>query len=495
MSDYVKMLSLYVVAGALLGVPFVEPSLWLSGLLGVAVFLYATTLAKTPSAVLWGGFIAWTTKSLIALSWGWSIWPLDSFLFALPLSGFWGIALYWISGALFLGLGGAFVAGWLWYFLVNKKFETSALLALPFLWLLGEVLAAQIFSVMTVGPNGFYTAAFSYGQIGYILAEHNLLLLVSKFGGLYALSITAVALGVVVWLVYTRFQQRCPITVVGTLLILLSISGAVSIAGTSTTTGGRVAVVDTEFNNQTIDDKDEILLRTILLGEAMDAALATGAEYVVLPEGARFNDANLSAESAYRLFQFQSGDVPAIVIDSGRAKLTKNTTALRATIYDGVSKQAWQVDKQYLVPQGEYVPQYFGALFSFFVDKEMIARLSTAFDYVPGPYNNQTVLPDTLPRILFCHSSADPVGVRKLLTDGAQVPFIAHPISHAWFGGSQILKDQQTAMLRIQALWNDVAIISAGNMTKGELYDKDGTVRLPVVVANGEGWTVSVIDL
>jgi len=254
-------------------------------------------------------------------------------------------------------------------------------------------------------------------------------------------------------------------------------------------------VIDTEFNNQTESSKEETVLRRALLNEAVDVALATGAMYVLLPEGARFNDANLSAEQAYELLRFQSGDATVILIDSGRTSLAPKATALRATIYDGVSKQAWQVDKQYLVPQGEYVPLYFGALFSLLVDKDTVSNLSTVFDYVPGPYNNQTVIPDNLPRILFCHSSADPVGVRRILADGAEVPFIAHPISHSWFGGSQILKHQQTAMLRIQALWNNVTIVSAGNMTKGELYDKDGKVRKPAEVGRGERWTVSIIDL
>lgn len=496
MSDSMRMFGWYAVAGVLLGVPFVVPALWLLGVLGVAVFVYATWLAQTPSAVLWGGFTAWIVKSLLALSWGWSIWPLDWFFFNLPLSGFWAIALYWICGAVFLGTGGAFVAGWLWYFLVHKKLEKAALLTLPFLWLLGEVMAAKLFSVLTIGPGGFYTAAFSYGQLGYILAEHNLLILLAKISGLYGLTIVATLLGVGLWYGYKSFAGTKRVVIIGGSLVVLLLSGLVNVPVSDVAgTGLKIAVVDTEFNNQIIRSQDEISNREVLLGEAIEAALANDVTHIILPEGSRFNDANQSADALARRLRFETGDAAVVLIDSGRAELTPTDTTLRATIYDGVSKEAWQVDKQYLVPQGEYVPTYFGAMFRLFGLGERVTELGQVFDFVPGPLAKQGELPASMPRILFCFSGADPLAVRQLLTNEVAVPFIAHPISHAWFGNSQILKNQQTAMLRIQALWNDVAIVSAGNMVKGALYRKDGQVLQPEAVASGEGWTVSVIDL
>jgi len=259
--------------------------------------------------------------------------------------------------------------------------------------------------------------------------------------------------------------------------------------------GLKIAVVDTEFNNQIIRSLDEITQREVLLGEAIDVAITQGVTHIILPEGSRFNDAQQSAGALARRLRFLTADATVVLVDSGRAELNAVDTALRATVYDGVTKEAWQVDKQYLVPQGEYVPVYFGELFKLVGMGDRVAEVGKVFDFVPGPLRDQSVLPAGMPRILFCHSSADPVAIRRLLADGTDVPFIAHPISHAWFGGSQVLKDQQTAMLRIQALWNDIAIVSAGNKTRGELYAKNGEVRIPVEVGSGEGWTVSVIDL
>lgn len=495
MFDSLRTFGWYVVAGVLLGTPFLLPTLWFCALFGVFAFLYATKFAKTPQSVLIGGFIAWTTKSLFALSFGWSIWPIESFLFSLPLDGFWVIAMYWISGSIFLGTGGAFVAGWLWYMWVHKKNETLAILTLPGLWLLGEFLAARFFSVLTIGPDGFYTAAFSYGQIGYVLAEHNLIILLAKLGGVYILTVVAAALGVALWYVYQILAGNKRTTVLIGALAALIMSGFVSVSSPLPNNGFKIAVVDTEFNNQIIRSQDEITQREVLLDEAIKVATAHGVTHIILPEGARFSDAMQSPEALAGRLRFLTADAEVVLIDSGRAELNAVDTALRATIYDGVTKRAWQVDKQYLVPQGEYVPVYFGEFFKLIGMEKRVAEVGKVFDFVPGPLADQAILPASLPRILFCHSSADPYAVRALLADGADVPFIAHPISHAWFGGSQVLKDQQTAMLRIQALWNDIAIVSAGNKTRGELYDKNGEVRIPVEIGRGDGWIVSVIGL
>jgi apolipoprotein N-acyltransferase len=73
------------------------------------------------------------------------------------------------------------------------------------------------------------------------------------------------------------------------------------------------------------------------------------------------------------------------------------------------------------------------------------------------------------------------------------VPFIAHPTSHAWFHESKILWQQQDVMLKVQALWNDVAIVSAGNMAYGALYTKAGKKIQPTPVKTGESWQVSLV--
>lgn len=140
------------------------------------------------------------------------------------------------------------------------------------------------------------------------------------------------------------------------------------------------------------------------------------------------------------------------------------------------------------------MPYFYIATLSAFGMREAVIEINKKLAYRPGPFATQADLPELVPGILFCFESADPNGVRRLLKE-RELPFIAHPISHAWFHESKILWQQQDVMLKIQALWNDVPIVSAANMAKGALYTPDGKKVLPVPIASGKSWQVSLIFL
>jgi hypothetical protein len=81
------------------------------------------------------------------------------------------------------------------------------------------------------------------------------------------------------------------------------------------------------------------------------------------------------------------------------------------------------------------------------------------------------------------------------LVQGREVPFIAHPISYAWFHDPVSMRHQYDSMLKIQAIWNQVSIVSAGNMVNGVMYTPQGEIIKPRVAAEGEGWQVSLVSL
>ena len=124
---------------------------------------------------------------------------------------------------------------------------------------------------------------------------------------------------------------------------------------------------------------------------------------------------------------------------------------------------------------------------------DVAKKLQERFTYVPGPEPSQAQFAAHVPGILFCFESADPVAVKRLLAQ-RPVPFIAHPISHAWFHESELLWKQQDVMLKMQALWSGVPIVSAANMAKGALYTKEGKKILPTPKLSGESWEVSLVS-
>lgn len=487
--------TLYALSGIFLGIGFVIPATWLLGFIGVAIFILALAKTTTAKQALIGGLVAWTTKSLFAISWFWSTYPITWIDLSLGKSEVLVVGLYWLTVSMFLGLGGSLVAG-LWYWLKNRLPAIFGILLFPVLWVTGEVFSSLMFSLWTLGEGSTINTVFSFGYLGYLFGYHERLLLLASIGGVYLLSFTFILLSYLGCLVLTIFPRRKALLIISALvLVLWGSSGSVStLASTYTTSeeGTVVAIIDTRFGDEFFKREDKATYKYEQVAEAVEAALLLSPDYIVLPEDSRYTNTEITPEAAYRFFRFVSSDSEAIVIDSGRVALKPHGGAQRATIYDGISKNGWATDKQYLVPQGEFMPYFYQVTLSALGMKKAVAEIGNKLSYRPGPISSQAHLPAVVPGVLFCFESADPYAVKRLLKERA-VPFIAHPISHAWFHQSQILWQQQDIMLKVQALWSNVNIVSAGNQAFGALYTKDGKKMVGSPVKAGESWQVSLV--
>jgi apolipoprotein N-acyltransferase len=472
----------------MLGLGFVTSFTWFLGLLGIWLFFEAVAKDGNKKLLWWGGVLAFFIKNLLVLSWGWSIYPLDWFSVPLTLNGFWGISFYWIMGAGFLSLGGGFLALAISYF---KRVHTVWFIVLtPIVWLLFEVLNALFFSIATLGGGGYISSSYSYGFVGYLLAEHNLLLLMANWGGVYILTIVAVLLVVVVRY-FEKIKPSLAIAVVGavTLSMLMPLP-----RHEDNKLDYKVALLETDFDAEftSASNSNEEQKKRIIA--ALDAAILGEADYVILPEDAHYTNLNLTKEGANSWYRFQNKDTNTILVDSGQATLGTGDSIMRATVYDGVEKSVWQFDKQYLVPQGEYTPNFFLLLLKLFRQTDLVDAFKATASYVPGPIVGQGDLPEHLPRVLFCFSSADPTAVKNLVND-TKVPFVAHITSHAWFNDSEILRHQQAAMLKVQSVWSGVPIVQSANMGLSQVYLPNGYSYHPTVVAEGDRFRILRTDI
>jgi apolipoprotein N-acyltransferase len=487
MSFLFSPISLFALSGVALGVSFLSPVSWFLGLFGIWLFFEAVDKSVTKKQLWWGGILSWFIKMLLVFSWGWSIYPLNWFVVPLAADGFWGIAFYWIVGASFLTMGGGLLA--LLVPIIKKTGRFWMLVLLPVVWLIAEVFSAFFFSFATLGDGGYLSSSYSYGFVGYILAEHNLLLLAASFGGVYILTIIAVFIVCAV----RQLQNIKPVLAAAILF------GVVATALINPLTSTEkldlpVALLETRFDASFTISSSSVRMQKDYMVEAIDAALAGEAKYVILPEDAHYTNLNLTPAGAYSWFLFQNKDSDAIVVDSGQATLGTGDSIMRATVYDGQEKQAWQFDKQYLVPQGEYTPRFFLLILQLFRQTELLDAFKSTANYVPGPIVGQSDMPEHLPRVLFCFSSADPKAVKRL-TEDTEVPFVAHITSHAWFNDSAVLRHEQTAMLKVQSVWSGVPIVQSANMGEARVYMPTGYSYRPKAVGEGERWRVLRADL
>jgi apolipoprotein N-acyltransferase len=219
--------------------------------------------------------------------------------------------------------------------------------------------------------------------------------------------------------------------------------------------------------------------------------METSPNVLLLPEDTRLlTSYNPAAALVVARFSYQLNQT--MFIDSGVVE-EEGLRHLRALILDGATGFAAAYDKQYLVPQGEFLPYLPAAIFRLLGGGDGLIAGSELWSSTPGPHTNLSDMPTHVPGIMFCAESIVPLAAWRLAHSGAQ--YIVHPFSHGWFQDTRILSQQLDAMLRVQARFSGVPIVSAGNQGVGATYFPDGTVEIGTVSSVGVGWQVRVLTL
>lgn len=480
----------WVFTGLLLGVGFVVPFLWPLGLGGGAYFLFLLQQKSSLRQRVFGAWTAWTIKSAFSVGWFWSTYPiewlpLDFGQIQIPLLFF-----SWFMTAVCLGSGAVVLV--LIVELLRKQTDLKPwayyILIYPLLWIIGESLGSLAFSAFWYGPGGTLNTSFSFGYVGYLLAGHEVLLQVARLAGVFSLSYLFVLLvGVVLWV----SQQSKRVQYAGvTALIVVYLVGLIPVLKMVTdnpTTGYKVIVVDTEMGSRLHDTKEGDGEIRVALAEAAAIALSEEPDYVVFPEDSRFFDQSRPASSVKSLFKVQYNDPQIVLIDSSRATYGGETVQ-QAFVYNGPEDSTERFHKRYLVPQGEFFPSIYSYIFKRSGFGESLEYLSQSISYRVGPWTDQGRASANVPGILFCFESFAPQGVRQLTRERADMPFVVHIASHAWFHEPYTLWSQMESMMRVQAVWNQQYLVSAGNMMSGKLYAPKGSIIEMDTIAKGELW-------
>ena len=490
MAWYKYVFGVPTVIGCMIGSGFVVPAFWFVSLAGVAWCIWycqqSTSLTLGLAAAWW----TWTIKSLFPVSYFLSAYPIDWLGFSLgPLEPV-VIAFYWITVAVWLGVGGLVLYGGV--YVVRAAPNWIAYAAIPVIWLLAELFGALSFSVFTFGPGGAINTQFSFGFVGYLLAQHAWLAQLASVGGVFGLSIVATGLalfGQQLWL--RRYRVIGVLSVVGFLLTSVITFPTQPIPDQSFYT---VATINTSFPTTSRFTEQGVVMVQTQLQTALDAAIAMNADYVLLPEDARlFDQSDTATLRAYLGFKY--GQTDTIIVDSGRVAQGEQAV-LQATIYDSNETAMYQSQKRYLVPQGEFLPYLYQGVLQAAGYGQAVDFLSSELSYRVGDDTSQADFAAHIPGVLFCFESNDPLGVRTIIRErNDSVPFIAHVISHAWFHTPRVLWQQTEAMLRVQSIWNDTYIVSASNHAPSYTVDPYGELMLPEVVAAGEYWELGVTQI
>lgn len=460
--------SWWIAAGTCLALAQIHPWLWWISLLGVALFLSASWQSKSWRQALIGGWLAGTLKCLGGFAWIWSAYPLVWLGIDNLLGQFLLVALYWISTAVFMGVGMILPASLAYRY---RQHFGSLLFFFPIVWLGGEVLGSFFVSLWLLGPGGFPNIYIGHGYAGLPLAQLMLLYPVMAVAGLYGLTYIAALLGfLLAWATRRRYAMGVLITALVALLVLYLVYPPSERQSSQL----RVVVVETAFTAVSQQTPTGRALKMREAWQAVATALqpdgrGTYPDIILLPEDTRLTDRFDQPEQTLAYLQQLAPAAATVVVDSARATLEDGRVVLRAFYYDLGASHIYMTDKQFLVPQGEYVTYPFRFLLRITGQREALAQIDRDQNYVPGPLTDRHSLSPNLPPILFCSESSSSWGVWQATRQGRS-SLVLHPVSHARFHGSEMLSYQLSSLLRIQSIWHDVTIVTATNMSASRLY-------------------------
>ena len=490
--DFVRKAGLmqWALSGALLGSGFIFSFLWPLGIIGIAYFIYLAQQETTYKKVMIGGFVAWTIKSLAASLWFLSVYPMDWPAFLGSKAQLVLVIFYWATYSLWLGVGGVCVAAALKYVWTRVTRKVFLAFFIPTIWLVSELISSFIFAVMTYGEGATITSGFSFGYGGYLLGQHEWLVQLARVGGVYGLSFFAVILAL--GFLWTTYCQPCKKWYLAPLLFIVFWgSGYIPFVSLTEDAGEYYSVltIDATFSGLDYRTPEQKKAKKAKLEEAMSAALALEPDYILFPEGIGYFDQTVSIAQEKERFQLLYDNPQAIVVDTGTTQI-EGDTVLQSFTYNGLEKTVDVSQKRYLVPQGEFQPGLYAAFLRVLGYGSEVEIIRDDISYTARTSSSQANAASSTPGILYCFESVSPWGVRQIMKERGEVPFIAHPISHGWFNEPHILWRSLDTMLRVQAIWNQQYIVSAGGHAEGKVYTPAGNIRVPENIATGEHWTL-----
>jgi apolipoprotein N-acyltransferase len=363
---------------------------------------------------------------------------------------------------------------------------------IPLIWIFSEVVGSLLFATATFGPGGTILPVLSFGYVGYLAANHALLIQFAQIGGVYSLGLLVSTVSVLaVWVHIKKPSFKKYVYVIGCVLFITSFTSIEQPADNATDSYS-IAIVDTDFSLEELKDPKGRVLLASKLEEAVQQALLLETDYILLPEDSRYFNYQNDAQLERSQFSFRTDRQSVIIVDSGSVN-DEEKSVVESFVYNGKEQVVDQSHKRYLVPQGEYMPTLYLHVLHLFGRNETVDDLTSVIAFEVGSNTSQAGFAKTSPGVLFCFESVSPWSVRQIINERGSVPFIAHPVSHAWFHESSVLQKQLENMVRIQAIWNQEYIVSAGNRVRGYAITQNGNIIRPKEVVEQTDWSVSVV--
>ncbi len=469
-----------LISGVVMAVSFNFSSFWFLSFFGMipfVIFLYQKKL-NFKKVFIGGLFFGFVFMGSV-LSWFWSTYPLKWVGIESGINAFFLILTIWFLSSIFFAL---FIATWTVIFYKFKKDNVGDIFFAASLWIVFEYIRALAFSILWISPVSLIGPHWTFGFLGYILAENKLTLSFASIGGIYLLSFIVILINIFIYyLLFTKTIAKTPqkkLAYILFLFIFIFIISFLSYTFSNNIKNGKklkVAMVDTYLPSSSTFDKEVYKkhirkIKRIVVGMGN---IKKKPDIIIFPEDSRFVSGLSNVEKS--LIYKNIIKKEALFIDSSDYIKINGDITYRLE-YFNTKKSSDFSSKVLLVPFGEYLPYIFSYISKISGNEQLVKKFNKKRGFTNGKNLNNAVVnfQDIKIGALFCSEIVSNNLYRTVTKNGANL--LVNIASQAVFKGSPVLYSQTIKMAKIHAVQNNRYFIQSMNFAKSFVVDNKGKI-------------------
>lgn len=460
-----------VLSGVLCGIGFLVPILWPLALVGLVPLLSVVTNAHCSR---WSTFSAGWLAGVVINGFAtyavfWHTLPIDWLGVFLPRIQPLLVLVSWLLPVMSMGL-----ATGLFALLVRALWKNTwhDICIVTSAWTLSGWLSSILFSIVTLGSGSAVYDHFSLGLMGNLAANNAALLQLAPLGGVYLLSaFFAVSNALLLFTFRASVRTTRVVVICAYGMLVVALYGAHVYVVESPTIfpdSGKplrvvaVALWEKPVLYPSVED-DRAVVRSVL----RLTHHVPNAELVVLPESTGFFRSLAAQGDAFSW--------RGVIVDSESSPGPhgKLLSRLEFRFHNDTREPVYSF-KQFLLPDGEYVPYAFRDLISYLGERDVLQTLDAHRSFLRGVSVGPIVISGSPISVLFCNEAMSPSLYRLEVERGASI--LVNIASQSWFHSSQIVAKQMENVARIRAAEVRRWYVQSNNLAPALVIDPRGMV-------------------
>lgn len=468
--NFVIKLSLFLISLLFLILAFERENYWIFGLVALVPFLLLLENLKSWKSSFLISWLWGMIFFLIAFRWILAIFPNETMGLNSDLGGAFLVFCAWFLLSFFIASGFGIFGSVVKKFLNKNLKFLSLVILISSIWIIAEYLRAWIFSLVTWGQGASLGPFYTFGHLGYLLADTPLFYF-ARIGGLYGLSFLVVVINMIIYFLIKQ-KSFAHITLIIIFIFLSSYfytQQTEKYIANNNNPSMRVLLLNLPFGV-------DIFYREgfLKLLEEQSFTTENQPDIVVFPEN--FPLLSISGELEKIVLQklFPNKEKEGFVI--ANKMIYKDAKRISEIVYrDSKGNLITSQEKAFLIPGGETLPVAMKIIAKISGKEKRLEVFSQNREMAKGKKSDKAVLLGNIKTgSLLCSGILSPYFIRNLTRDSAQI--ITNSASYyLWKGHPRIEKDLEL-MAQFNAVANNRPIVESINGGQARIIDNRGIV-------------------